>query len=342
VPVSRSSDGRRGSKFARIFRTSADTAQPINDVYELGWADVVTDDRATALHALFDIKGETRSSVPVLDVVLSDRLADLVGDDALRGASFAFGTDLTMRPAGKQRDTRLDVAAVVLSQPTAPVHVVVPVAVVDGPPRLGVLPLEPDALHPVAGMDPSLGLSTVVTETDADAVTWLPSGAEAVLDELVTLARLALSAELDGLSRSMLGDAVQYACDRRQYGRPIGSFQALQHRLADAHAAIVGASGVVAEAFTHPSPWAATVAKALAGRAFEDASRQCQQAFGAIGFTWEHDFHWHLRRGYVLDALAGDWRSLQLEVGERLLATGVVPRVGELRASRQDSLSEVS
>ena len=72
------------------------------------------------------------------------------------------------------------------------------------------------------------------------------------------------------------------------------------------------------------------VAKTLAGRAAEDTCTQAQQVYGAIGFTWEHEFHRYLRRVYVLDRLFGDWRTLEFEIGTELQATTTVPRIGAI------------
>ncbi len=52
--------------------------------------------------------------------------------------------------------------------------------------------------------------------------------------------------------------------------------------------------------------------------------------YGAIGFTWDHEFHRYLRRTYILDWLLGDWRTLEFELGSRLQASGEVPRIGAL------------
>ncbi len=138
--------------------------------------------------------------------------------------------------------------------------------------------------------------------------------------------RWALAAELSGIGRHVISRAVDYARERKQYGRPIGTFQAVQHRLAAAFASVVGAADVVAEAATSASPWTALVAKAAAGRAREEACTQAQQAYGAVGFTWEHEFHHALRRTYLLDRLFGDWRTLEREIGECLLREGRAPR----------------
>jgi alkylation response protein AidB-like acyl-CoA dehydrogenase len=86
----------------------------------------------------------------------------------------------------------------------------------------------------------------------------------------------------------------------------------------------------VAEAAADGSPWTALVAKALAGRAAEEACTQAQQVYGAIGFTWEHEHHRYLRRTYALDWLLGDWRTLEHQIGARLQETAVVPRIGDL------------
>jgi len=305
--------------------TSGEASSFASRLDELGWDEVVANDDAAAVRTLFEVKGASRSSAPALDLVLATRLASLVGDDSLRTAVLALGPDLL--PA---------------ELPAANGDVVVDVltlAPLDGSTRLYAIAREGDELrlttfttiglelHSIGGLDPSLGLMRLVGTTSATSVA---GDAALVREELRALAQRALGAELCGLAEVMLRDAVQYAGDRRQYGRAIGSFQAVQHRLADARAALTGAQVVVGEAFADGSPWTATAAKSLAGRGFEEVSRQCQQAYGAIGFTFEHDFHRFLRRGYLLDACFGDWRSLQEAIGRELATTRTVPRIGSL------------
>jgi alkylation response protein AidB-like acyl-CoA dehydrogenase len=115
-----------------------------------------------------------------------------------------------------------------------------------------------------------------------------------------------------------------------QYGKPIGTFQALQHRLASAHALVVGARRLAEEAAAAGDPWTSMVAKSLAGRAAENACTEAQQCYGAIGFTWEHEFHRYLRRTYLLDALLGDWRTLEHQIGSAIQASGTVPRISAI------------
>ena len=181
----------------------------------------------------------------------------------------------------------------------------------------------------VDGVDPSLQLDRVTASVPSSEVAWL-DGAGAAWEQATAQARWVLAVELLAIAGHVIAGAVSYTGVRVQYGRPIGSFQALQHRLAAAHASVVGAGQVASEAGSSGSAWVALVAKALAGRAAENACTQAQQSYGAIGFTWEHELHRYLKRTYVLDWCFGDWRTLEQEIGARLLETGEAPRIGTL------------
>jgi len=295
---------------------------------ELGWDEVLADDRTAALLALFDIKGETRSAADALDAVIGTTLgAAPVANSVVVWPSSLHPGQLT----STMGDEVLEVSGIVLRSPGAGEAIIVPVTDNAGI-RLAYASgdVAGATLTPIGGMDAELGLSAIRGRVAAVDVTWFEGDAELAWNDAVDLGRWLIAAELVGLARHILAGAVAYACDRYQYGRPIGSFQAVQHRLADAHAAISGASGAVTEAADSGSSWAALVAKALAGRAFEETTRQAQQAYGAIGFTWEHEFHRGLRRGYVLDAWLGDWRTLEAEIGSALRTQRRVPRLGDL------------
>jgi Acyl-CoA dehydrogenase, C-terminal domain len=284
---------------------------------ELGWDDVVADDASTALRTLFEIKGETVSAADALTPTLARHLAALTGDPALAdatvalpspfGASFAWGTEATVT-----------VDAMVLSAPKSNV-----VVNVDG--RLALISADGLTATALQGTDDELGLLRLAGT--AGFVRWIDGATWAQLE---THARWLLACELVGIGRHVVAAAVEYTKVRVQYGKPIGVFQALQHRLASAHVAVVGASHLAAEAGVSDDAWVALVAKCAAGRAAEDACTQAQQCYGAIGFTWEHEFHRYLRRTYVLDQLLGNWRTLECEIGTRLQETGLVRRIGTL------------
>jgi alkylation response protein AidB-like acyl-CoA dehydrogenase len=129
----------------------------------------------------------------------------------------------------------------------------------------------------------------------------------AALDE----ATVALCAETVGVTRHLLDTTVAYAKVREQFGVPIGSFQALKHKLADvlldverASAATYYAAMCVA-AGDADAPRATCVAKASIGDASRHAAKEAVQIHGGIGFTWEHDLHLYIRRVYANEPLLG-------------------------------------
>ncbi|WP_309049197.1 acyl-CoA dehydrogenase family protein [Streptomyces sp.] len=140
--------------------------------------------------------------------------------------------------------------------------------------------------------------------------------------------RRALGWWLLGTGRTMLALARRHVLDRHQFGRPLASFQALRHRLAETHVALEGAEAVLTAAGDDDT--SALLAKAAAGRAALTAARHCQQALGGIGFTAEHQLHLHVKRALVLDGLLGSARDLTREAGTLLLREGRTPRLVEL------------
>ncbi len=136
--------------------------------------------------------------------------------------------------------------------------------------------------------------------------------------------RKALGWWLVGSSRAMLSLACQHALDRVQFGRPIASFQAIRHRLAETLVAIEGAEATLSGGDDELS---CLLAKAAAGQAALAAARHCQQVLGGIGFTAEHELHHHVRRVLVLDGLLGSSRELIRKAGATLRQTGSAPRL---------------
>lgn len=139
--------------------------------------------------------------------------------------------------------------------------------------------------------------------------------------------RRALGWWLVGASRAMLSLARQHALDRIQFGRPVASFQAIRHRLAETLVAIEGAEATLQAA---ADDLGSLLAKAAAGQAALIASKHCQQVLGGIGFTAEHDLHRHVRRVLVLDGLLGSARELTTEAGAELRRRGLAPRLVDL------------
>lgn len=296
-------------------------------LHELGWDEVVADDRAGALRLLFEVRAATLSPVDALSPVLGRLVADRTGVEEAAGAAVVLPLSLnSLEASSAMGGAELRVEGVGVAPLGGPL--LIPARGPDGPVLALVTAGGGDLLHRtvLTGMDPSVG-HRVNGTVAADGFELLPWSA---WEEASTTGRWTVATELVTVALGVLRDAIEYACSRHQYGRPIGTFQALQQRLASAHASAVGAGDVAREASESGRPWDALVAKALAGKAAEAACTQAQQCFGAIGFTWEHPFPHRLRRVYLLDRLFGDWRRLETEIGSTLLASRTVPRVGAL------------
>ena len=143
-------------------------------------------------------------------------------------------------------------------------------------------------------------------------------------------ARRAVGWWLVGAARAMLALARQHALDRVQFGKPIASFQAVRHRLAETLVAIEGAEATLSLPGEDNPDLTALLAKAAAGKAALTAAKHCQQVLGGIGFTAEHDLHHHVKRALVLDGLLGSSRELTRRAGAGLRARGSAPRLAHL------------
>lgn len=264
---------------------------------ELGWADALEADPRVAVSLLFEHQGRTNATSSALDVVLGAALGVAPGTavvlPGLGSVASPVASGLALAGIGRAE------------------HAVLGAEVV------AVADLQ---LRTVGGLDPALGLVEVtVTGRPPAPVTGAP------WTDAVAAGQRALAHELIGASRSMLDLARTHAVERVQFDRPIAQFQAVRHKLAETLVAVEAAADAVAAAWEQDTPFAAAVAKAVAGRSARVAAKHCQQVLAGIGFTLEHDFHRHLRRALVLDRLLGDSKALTKAVGEQLLRDRSVP-----------------
>jgi alkylation response protein AidB-like acyl-CoA dehydrogenase len=142
---------------------------------------------------------------------------------------------------------------------------------------------------------------------------------------------VALAAESTGIAQRTLEMAVGYAKDRQQFGRPIGSYQAVSHRCAqmlleteNSRSAVYGAAWA-ADADPDSLPLAASMAKAYASDAGWRVPDASIQVHGGIGFTWEHDLHFFLKRGKANAAMYGTAAWHREQVAELTLAATAEP-----------------
>ncbi|MGH9301445.1 MAG: acyl-CoA dehydrogenase family protein [Acidimicrobiales bacterium] len=136
--------------------------------------------------------------------------------------------------------------------------------------------------------------------------------AEAVLTTTLDLAAVALAAEQVGGAQCCLDMSVEYAKVRVQFGRPIGSFQAIKHKCADMLLEVESAksaayyAGWAAAEDSDELPVVASLAKAYCSDAYFHAAAENIQIHGGIGFTWEHDAHLYFKRAKSSELLLGD------------------------------------
>lgn len=170
---------------------------------------------------------------------------------------------------------------------------------------------------PVAGIDGARHLARVIPQGDGTPV---PVDRERVLAR----ATLATTAELVGLGQRLLDMAVAHVSERHQFGKPVGSYQAVKHPLADVKLALAFARPLALRAgwsLATGQPDAARAvasAKAAANDAAERAARTSLQAHGAIAYTVEYDYHLYAKRVWALLPDRGDATEHRLAVADEL------------------------
>ncbi|WP_123026898.1 acyl-CoA dehydrogenase family protein [Mycolicibacterium stellerae] len=299
-----------------------------------GGADGTLVDTAIA----FEEAGRALAAVPLLSTTLAVEAVLRMGDDAqcaqhLPGllSGERIGALAAARPADVSAPTvRAEYCGgrTVLVGECAPVlhgHVadlfvvpantgaaVVPHIVAGDAPGVTVVPLPSfDGTRPVARLE--------LAQAPADALTGgTPDDFERVLDT----ARILLAAEMLGGAEACLALAVEHARSRHQFGRPIGSFQAVKHACADMMIEIDATRALVMFAAMSADVDAerrinAPLAKAQAADTYLLCANSAIQVHGGIGFTWEHDLHRYFRRAHTTAALFGGSAQHRALVADR-------------------------
>jgi alkylation response protein AidB-like acyl-CoA dehydrogenase len=180
-----------------------------------------------------------------------------------------------------------------------------------------VVPAGAFGVRPLKVMDPSQPLAELTFEAvavPAERVLVEPGDPRAAgaITRAVEEATAALATGMAGTTRSIFDMTLQYTKDREQFGRPIGSFQALKHRLVNMYCSVERASALasfaaltIAEDDERRS-LAVSMAKAAAGEAQRLLVQDSLQLHGGVGFTWEHDLHLYMKRAKSSDFLFGN------------------------------------
>ncbi|MBM7413370.1 MULTISPECIES: acyl-CoA dehydrogenase family protein [Nocardiaceae] len=179
--------------------------------------------------------------------------------------------------------------------------------------RLFAVPLS-DAVRavPRTVVDPTRPRADVHLDAAAAHALTEVADTASVLDDLTARATIGLASEHTGIADRMLEMTVEYVTTRQQFGRPVGSFQAVKHRLADLMVSLERARSAsrFAAAVYDSTPDRAALAVAIAGAVCTEVASEsvaeAVQLHGGVGFTWEHQAHRYFRRATGDEALLGD------------------------------------
>jgi alkylation response protein AidB-like acyl-CoA dehydrogenase len=200
------------------------------------------------------------------------------------------------------------------------------VATADG--RRHIVPADAAGVSvvPETSIDTTRRLSTVNFDGVRLAADQTLPGHGAEFGTVFLRGAIALAAESTGVAQRTLEMAVAYAKDREQFGRPIGTYQAVSHRCAqmlleteNSRSAVYGAAWA-ADADPDALHLSASMAKAYASDAGWRVPDASIQVHGGIGFTWEHDLHFFLKRGRANASMFGDARWHREQVAKKVLA----------------------
>jgi alkylation response protein AidB-like acyl-CoA dehydrogenase len=295
---------------------------------DFGFGQLLDEASREAVSALFDALGRTGSTSTELQDVLLQPLTGLF--DGATAAHCVVLPRIGAAVSGSLDGDTVILSGLVIGRRPATVFLA-PVAA--GHDTVWVILADPSALttRAAAGLDPALA----ITELSAPGVaaTVVSRGAQASMlwKAAATAGRRALGYQIVGAVGAMIDLAVEHACNRAQFGRSIGSFQAVRNRLAEAHVARTAAAAALEMAWEADDEYlAGMLAKSLAGRSARIAATHCQQVLAGIGFTAEHPFHRYLARALVLDSLLGSTTELRRAIGQQLVSTGTIPRLVEL------------
>jgi len=269
---------------------------------DLGWLEMLDAEPDDAIAIVFGALGATNHASTALDDVVASALGTKPRADLAVLLPGFGGWD----PPGA---FGLATARVVTATELLVAGRTVPTASVD--------------IRPVHGIDPSMRLHEVRVPGGG-------SGDDEAWTAAIALSRRAVAHEIEGACRAMLELAREHALGRVQFDRPIASFQAVRHRLAEALVAVEALDATLGAAADEPGPATVALAKATAGRSARTVASHCRQVLAGIGFTTDHPFHRFLKRTMMLDGLFGSADEIARDLGRQLLATRRVPTLIDL------------
>jgi len=195
------------------------------------------------------------------------------------------------------------------------------------------------AFEALQAMDPTTPIASVTLAPDAEI-----ARASCSLDEaerLLLPIHILTAVELVGIARAAFERAVTHVRQRKQFGEIIGRFQAIKHRLADGYTMLSHARLAVSDAVLRPGDIdAAQIARVIAADAAMKITADCIQLHGGMGFSWETDAHFYLKRARRLHASFGGTAALRKRAGDRFIERLLTDSDGfnEACAGREDEV----
>jgi len=313
------------------------------DVVELGWPGLIVPEEHggaglsfSDLAVLLEELGASLAPIPIVESAITSRILERYGPDDLKAEllpQIASG-DVLVTPATVERDaswearggtavaTRTGSSLVITGEKRfvsfagQATHALTLVRTDHEGPALVVVPIwkapgvEQTPVKHASGV-PVSSLNFNEVEVPVSSIVATGSDAVAATEELVAAGGVARAVQLAGLARAVVGSTVEYTSNRQQFGRPVGSFQAVQHHLAE-----MAISAKQVNHLAHAAAWSfsrdgysvsrAAQAKIAASDKIVALCWTAHQCHGAIGFTWEHDLHLYTRRALAWKTDFGD------------------------------------
>lgn len=299
---------------------------------EFGWLDLLETTPELGVPAVFTAQGRGGSWSAALHDVLAAHISDVAADLNPTTATVVLPVPGAQATA-VARGERTVIDGLCLGGRATRQWLVVVEGNGDGAAAVLRVAAQDAMFVPTQGLDPALNAERVQAEIPSTAGEVLARGAEAMAwwKAAEAQGRRALCHQIAGACAAMLDLALTHGRDRMQFGRHIGTFQAVRHKLAEVYVAVAATESAVDAAWDADDEWlAATVAKVVTSRACAMAVAHTQQVLAGIGFTAEHPYHHLMKHAVALDRTLGTATELAPLVGKRLVSLGHAPRLVEL------------
>jgi hypothetical protein len=296
-----------------------------------GWAELLEGHHQAAISAVFGAQGRAGT--------WSSALHDVLASDLVRIGLPSDPTCCVLLPwprsslPGLWRAGQIEVRGLLLEPRYGASNLLIPVGDGDGSGVRCVVSVrfEELQLQLRVGLDRALGarevigtLAAVAAVADGDTASNWWALAEAK-------GRLALSHQMIGGLFVAIEMARSHVTARTQFGRLVGTFQAVRHKLVEAYVATAAADCAASAAWEADQlPLAAMTAKVVASKAVNVGMANTQQLLAGIGFTAEHPYHRYMKRVTVLDRVLGSGSDLAPLLGGQLISVASAPRLFEL------------